>query len=131
MGATMVLSLSHFDSATEEALYYYHAHYQKVDGIIIIESCATLKDDSQIPTIRIASADQSFSQKAINDAINYLIDMGHHKIGFIGENLTSTKLNRFRTAMKSHLLPIREEYIVIGEERFETGGYHCMEKLLE
>lgn len=131
MGATMVLSLSHFDSATEEALYYYHAHYQKVDGIIIIESCATLKDDSNVPTVRIDSPHHSFSQNAINDAVKYLIDMGHRKIGFIGEKLASTRLNRFRIAMKNHLLPIREEYIVISEERFETGGYHCMEKLLK
>lgn len=137
MGATMVLSLSHFDSDTEKALYYYHAHYQKVDGIIIIESCTTLKEDSNVPTVRIGAFSQqghnnldSLSQNATNDAIKYLIDMGHHKIGFIGEKLATNRLERFRTAMKKWFLPIRDEYIIVSEERFETGGHRCMEKLL-
>lgn len=136
-GATMVLSLSHFDSDTEKALFYYHAHYQKVDGIIIIASGAKLKDDSSVPTVRIGTRQEeitnslAFSKKnATEDAIKHLIDMGHHRIAYIGEHLAAPKLDRFLDALRKWHLPIRDEYIVISNERFEAGGYQCMEQLL-
>ena len=137
MGATMILSLSNFSSSTEEALYSYHAYYQKVDGIILIGNYADLTEEYTIPTVRIGySTTKSFNnvrtdaQAAMDETVKYLMDMGHRKIAFLGESLTSKKANRFNLAMKKYAMPIHEEYIINSEERFERGGYQAMEQVL-
>ena len=139
MGATMIISISNFDASTEEAMFSYHAYYQKVDGIIIIGGYAPLRDDHIVPSalIRTSSCDTGTINSihctpsiAVDETIEYLMKMGHRKIAFIGEPLTHKKANLFRSGMKKYALPIREEYIVNSEERFEMGGYCAMEKLL-
>ena len=138
LGISMVLSISHFNKDMEKALFYYHAHYQKVDGIIIIASLNTLKDEDSVPTVRIGSFHETDPnlihtphQNAINEAVKHLMDMGHRKIGYIGDYMTYPTENRFFQAMKSYFLPIHREYVVISDNRFEKGGYEGMKKILE
>ena len=137
-GISMALSISHFQPDTEKALFYYHAHYQKVDGIIIIAAQNSYKDEDTVPTVRIGSFKDSNPnvistsyQKAINDAVKYLMDMGHRKIGYIGDYMTHPTEDRFFQAMKKYFLPLRKEYVVISYKRFEKGGYDGMKQLLE
>ncbi len=135
-GGNMVLSLSYFDSAKEDAIYSYHAHYQKVDGIIIINSCSTQKRDSSIPTVYIDSTDQKLDainvtwQSGIDAAIEHLVQMGHRKIAYIGDNLASAKQNYFCNSMKKFGLSVPDEHIVIEQERYELGGYRAAERIL-
>ena len=137
LGISMVLSLSNFDPDTEKALFYYHAHYQKVDGIIIISSHSTYKDEELVPTVRLGNQFGTLAasividhQSASNAAVKHLMDMGHRKIAFIGEQKTNAKLKRFEKSMQKWMLPIRQEYVLTSDKRFETAGYECMEKLL-
>lgn len=137
MGISVVLSISNFSSDTEEALFYYHAHYQKVDGILIVGSSNTYNDESTIPTVHIKATSPRDSnvisanrQNAINDAVKYLTDMGHCKIAFIGDPMTDSKKASFLRAMQRWLLPIQNEYIITSANRFEKGGYEGMEKLI-
>ena len=135
-GGNMVLSLSYFDPAKEEAIYSYHAHYQKVDGIIIISSCSSQKHDSSIPTVYIDSPSKTHDainttwQSGIDCAIEHFMKKGHRKIAYVGDNLASAKQRCFSNAMKKFALPIAEEHIVIEQQRYESGGYKAMEKIL-
>ena len=135
-GGNMVLSLSYYDPAKEEAIYSYHAHYQKVDGIIIINSCSPQKHDCSIPTVYIDSPSRTRDaintnwQTGIDAAIEHLWKNGHKKIAYVGDNLSSAKQRCFCNAMKKYALPISEEYTVIEQHRYETGGYRAMEKIL-
>jgi len=138
LGISMVLSISHFNKDIEKALFYYHAHYQKVDGIIIIASLNRFKDEDSIPTVRIGSFRMSDPnlihtphQNAIDEAVKYLRDMGHRKIGYIGDFMTHPTEDRFFQAMQKYFLPSHREYVVISNKRFEKGGYECMQKILE
>ena len=137
IGATMILSLSNFDASTEEALYSYHAYYQKVDGIILIGNFSNLTEEHIVPTVRIGYSDSkyfnnvcTFSQSAMEAVVKHLMDMGHRKIGFINDPLTQGKGKRLQAALNKYALPIYEEYFVTSEERFEMGGYQATEKLL-
>ncbi len=137
-GISMALSISHFQPDTEKALFYYHAHYQKVDGIIIIAGFNRYKDEDSVPTVRIGSFRDSNPnvistpyQNAINDAVKYLMNMGHRKIGYIGDFMTHPTENRFFQSMKKYYLPLRKEYVIITSKRFEEGGYDGMKQLLE
>jgi len=135
-GGNMVLSLSYFDPAKEEAIYSYHAHYQKVDGIIIISSCSSQKHDSSIPTVYIDSPSKTHDainttwQSGIDCAIEHFMKKGHRKIAYVGDNLASAKQRCFCNAMKKYALPLAEEHIVIEQQRYESGGYKAMEKIL-
>ena len=136
-GVNMVLSLSHFDPNIEKSLFSYHAYYQNVDGIIIIRSKAKLTNPDLLPAVLIDSESQkgfdsmrNDTQAGIDEAIAYLREMGHKRIAYIGDEFTLAKKNAFLKAMKKYALPITEDYIIIGSERFENGGYKFMEQLL-
>jgi LacI family transcriptional regulator len=67
------------------------------------------------------------------EALDHLLALGHRDIGFIAgpETLYSARARRaaFKTALKSHGLHVRAEWIAAGDMRVE-GGRMAMEKLL-
>lgn len=67
-------------------------------------------------------------------AIQYLIDLGHRDIGFIGgmEGTTTTqsKLKAVKQTLKEHNLVLRKEWLKMGEYSIE-GGRELMNEMLE
>ena len=74
----------------------------------------------------VAVSDQS----AVLEAIGLLKQHGHRNIAFISERLTGTKRKLFEYAMRQNGLPLKEEYMPTEESRFESAGYHAMNRLL-
>ena len=78
----------------------------------------------------------SNSMIGIYQGVEYLIGKGHRKIGMISGGLGETKtlrtsvdrINGFRRAMDDYDLPIRKEWVVAGDFRFQSG-YDAMKKL--
>lgn len=70
---------------------------------------------------------------AAKDGAEYLLNLGHEKIGFIGGNknlmVTIDRLAGYKQALEEAKLPIRDEYIVY-EEFLMSGGKHGIEQLL-
>ena len=56
-------------------------------------------------------------------AIRHFVELGHSRIGFIGEKNTLTKLDNFRTHMISQGLSVNEGYIYTSNFRFERIGH--------
>jgi LacI family transcriptional regulator len=117
-----------------------------VDGLII----APAGDDhalekvlarSSIPTVLIdricsgieADAVVLDNQRAVQDAINYLISLGHRRIGYISGSLeTSTGLGRlagYKAALENAHIPIRDDMIRFGNFR-ERDAYNATMQLL-
>ncbi|MDX1994708.1 MAG: LacI family DNA-binding transcriptional regulator [bacterium] len=67
------------------------------------------------------------------DATQYLLQLGHQRIGFIGgmAELSSAieRLNGYRTALEDAQLPSLDELITVGDFT-EAGGYAATQKLL-
>jgi len=64
-------------------------------------------------------------------AIGHLESLGHKRIGFISELLSSpVRLPAFEASLGKHGLPIDHSLIKIGKERLEEGGYLRMQELL-
>jgi DNA-binding LacI/PurR family transcriptional regulator len=67
------------------------------------------------------------------EALEHLLSLGHHDIGFIAgpQSLNSAKGRKeaFVTALKSHAIDVRTEWIAIGDMRVE-GGRRAMDSLL-
>lgn len=67
------------------------------------------------------------------DATEYLIGLGHHRIGFLAglPQLTSAieRLAGYKAALSDHDISFRDEYVVQGDFREQTG-YEATHKLL-
>ena len=68
------------------------------------------------------------------EAVQYLIDGGHRKIGIISGPESSrpglTRLNGYKKALLDNNIEIRDEYIIKGDFR-EKDAYFGMEKLMQ
>ena len=70
-------------------------------------------------------------QSGIFEALEYLISLGHRKIGFISEVNTNAKLNHFKSAAARLEHPVSPEYVFVSDKRFEAIGYDAAEYYLK
>ena len=64
-------------------------------------------------------------EKVFDDTVSYLKEMGHKKIGFIGETHTESKQQCFVNSMKKSGLDINPEHLYMIDKRFEEIGYEA------
>lgn len=138
-GDTMVLSVSNFSASRQNDLIDYYTKYLKPDGIIVIEPAGQIKNDTDIPIVQISfenAAKNVYSVKAdiypaLDKAITYLQELGHTRIGFIGEKYATVEYDFFRNAIKKRAVPLLQKHIVISDKRFLDAGYYGMEEMLK
>lgn len=119
---------------------------QRVDGIILNPSKVTLSDlqevtRSQIPVVLIGSQIDHPDYDVVmvdnvqggRDAVKYLHDLGHQRIGFIGGPRTSSsgdqRYQGYLRALTECSLPLIQPLICEGPFTHE-GGYQCMKHML-
>ncbi len=128
-----------FSTATEEALFEYYSKYAAVDGIIMIDGSAELDSNIDIPVGAINSSrlkNTSITVKmqyseVLSEALDYFIENGAEKIGFIGEAKTAKKATLFEELLTEKTGKCDKKYISISGERFEKGGYEAMQSLID
>lgn len=64
-------------------------------------------------------------------AMEHLIDLGHKEIGYIGEYASDVRYRTYLDILKERDLPVRENHMKRGKERFELGGYLRAKELLQ
>lgn len=145
-GYSLIFGLTNFKYENEK--HYLNLFLKRnVDGIICItllnEQIAgelkQFKEKYNIPVVLVETLIDIpvYDYIKIDDhlgvsmAIEHLLDMGHKRIGFIGENLSKHRLNGYIDTLKKHDIKIDEELIKIGKERFEEGGYKRMNEILQ
>ena len=128
LGCEVCISNSMFSRAATDTSIGYFSDYSSVDGII---SISEIEHKSELSVPCICPSDViRVGKSGIDAALEYFVQNGVTDIGFIGEPLTSGKLDNFRLAMEKHGLEVREDRIVISQGRFEKGGYEAMGTLL-
>jgi LacI family transcriptional regulator len=80
----------------------------------------------RVPNLQIDSVD-SDNIGAANQAIDYLVGLGHKRIGFISGPVeynsdSADRLSGFKDAMKKHGLPIPEGYVLHGHFSKASGA---------
>ena len=138
-GSIINISITNFEKALEQELYTYYSSYCKADGIIFINPRSKINNPNNIPTVAISpsstsdNVDSLFTdtQYAINDAVKYLKEMGHTKIGFAGESLTMQKMTMFKNALRTSGIPVNDKYITVSDNRFEEAGADIVNKWLK
>lgn len=137
-GGIMTVSVSNFSSERIQELFAYYSFYCVVDGIIVVNNNALIDNSQQIPAVSIEPLVECPSltsihvdnQVATEAAILHLKELGHTRIGFAGEELTTKALANFKTAMMNVGLSIESECIKVSSKRFEQAGSELAEEWL-
>ncbi len=126
--------------------YLEHSKRKQVEAVLAL--CGEFNSDemiqlykSSVPTILIdfqydgVSNITSNNVQGVGQAVKYLHDLGHRKIGNIygGDYLQigGIRKNAFEITMKKLGLELRPEYQVSGEYFSKENGYNAMMKILE
>jgi len=131
---------------------------KQTDGIILLSTISPFNDPNLLsngthPPIVLGlegiSAELSHfpcvcidNEAAARDAIQYLINLGHQKIGYLNghinfksdeidfeSELTKGRTLGFRNAMSSHNIPVNEEWVIRAPISME-GGRQAVQRLL-
>lgn len=112
---------------------------QRLYGVLILpplsenDSFAALFDELGCRYVRMGSAElddpahlvQSNDRQAVREAVGYLIDLGHRRIGLVegpdGFRSAFERREGWREAMQAHGLPCGPELVAQGSYTFETG----------
>ena len=131
----LCVSTTDFSAEYEKSLLEYYCRHSDVDGVIMINSHTTETEDYEIPVALINPAVESSNgisadlSPALCEVADYLLDKKVDSVGFIGEKLTSGKLQLLKQISEEKGLAFDEQYVSISDERFEKGGYAAMENL--
>lgn len=136
-GGMTAVYIFEFDKTTLNQLIQSLSTDNKTDGIILITSFEILKPLS-VPLVCFDSCSghkSHFSIGAdmsvvIDDIVSYLKSLGHTKIGFVGELITSSKEKKFRNSLTKHGLDINENHILKIEKRFEEIGTESAKSII-
>lgn len=109
---------------------------ENADGIILFSS-PSLSVKPNIPIVCIGGISSErydsvgVSVEAImNDAVEFLKNLGHTKIGFVGETNTFTKHKAFKNAIDNSKLTYFDKYSYIIRGRFEEIGIEAAKKMI-
>lgn len=141
-GYSIILGKSNFDKDKEDS-YIELFIRKRVDGIIISSHACpcNLLDQvrKKMPIVLVDTYEYDMDFDRINVdnmygaklAVEHLLQLGHKRIGFISDNITTAgRLEGYREALSAYGLPVEDSLMQYGETRFEDGGYRRMQTLL-
>lgn len=123
-----------FDKSKQAELIEYFISYLKADGIIVLGLSEPLKKGYDTPIVSVFhSADTRVDsvvtdmESAIFEAVSTLYSLGHKNIAFLGEKLTATKMNFYKSATKQ--FSDINSTIIESNNRFEEAGIDGINRL--
>ncbi len=136
IGADGRIYLSGFSAEEYEQTVQEVIRNEYVDGILSFHDSIPLSNPS-LPFICITQFGVELKGDLVSSnlaggmraAIQHLVDLGHSRIGFIGEKNTLPKEELFRQVMTEFGLDA--QYIYSNENRFEMCGYSAVLKMLD
>lgn len=95
--------------------------------------------DSRIPTLLLTEVDLPYlmdsiyikAETGVRLALDHLIQLGHTRIGYLGEYNSDTRFHAFCNILEQNHIPVIPGFMKRGKERFEEGGYLRAMELLE
>jgi LacI family transcriptional regulator len=137
-GYTMLLSISNFDPEMTEELMRYYTNHSRVNGMVVFGDLppSIKKTDTVIFSVvenraSIAEGDIRLDlAPGLSAALRHLKSLGHSRIAYVGEPLTSVKASVMRSVMEKIGFEVAPELMVESLERFENAGRDGVRRLL-
>ena len=137
-GFTLLLSISNFDHQLSEELARYYVEYSKVDGLLLLDGTPGAISQSNTTAIVTVRRTDSFGgrihfrlDEGLRACLSYLREMGHTRIGYVGEPLTESKRDLLIEIIEEMGMETREEWTVTSFSRFQEAGRDGMQRILE
>ncbi|MBO5913164.1 MAG: LacI family DNA-binding transcriptional regulator, partial [Clostridia bacterium] len=108
----------------------------RADGLVVF-GFTELKKGYDIPIISVGSTVSGVDSvvgnlaDGIDKAVKHLVDLGHKRIAFVGEPLTTGKRDVFLQSLAKYNVSSRAEDIVMADSRFENAGFIGARRLIE
>lgn len=77
--------------------------------------------------IDVVSIDE---KSGVREVVEHLIERGHRRIGFVGDQFVSPRLEALRNCLAANGIPLPEEYVALSDKRNEECGYEAIQQLL-
>lgn len=135
MNYSVLIYNTHLDS--REEIKAFQIFNQKVDGIIFVsntinDELKTVLKELTIPLVLISTYAEGFvslnidNEEAAFTAVEYLCQAGHTKIALISGkpddlNAGYPRMKGYQKALKKNGLPVIEDYVKIGNFKFDDG----------
>jgi LacI family transcriptional regulator len=120
--------------------------HRQVDGLILLQPVSDIKDlcelllDNQIASVRVSQRPfegipwiSVGDSEAADEMTEYLLNLGHRRIGFIighpDHGQSHDRLTGYRSALQRHEIDFDDRLIEQGRFDYESG-YSCARKLL-
>ena len=143
-GLTMITVMSTEYSASVKP-YIERITQFKLDGLFVCGDVAFSDDsyqllrESGIPTLLLTEVDLPYmmdsiyikGETGIEMAVDHLLELGHTKIGYIGERASDMRYHAICKCLRQRGVAIVPAFMKRGEERFELGVYLCALELLK
>ena len=129
--------LTGFDEKKTLAMIWQLSDEGMTDGILTITG---IKSDAALPLpivsfLSCECVSQDYVEidykQGISDALQYLMDLGHRTIGFIGEQNTKYKQKMFFDAARDLQLSVNDAHVFLSSRRFEQIGREAAAYFLE
>lgn len=144
-GYFCIIGFTNFEGNNEK-YYLNHLTNANVEGIIFLSESRDLgkvlldyKKNVDTPLVLIAQNTETkdFDCIKIDDdygvrlAVEHLIQLGHKDIGYVGDELSNTRLDTFMKVIEENKLKINKKWIQVSGDRFEKCGYELMSNILK
>jgi len=108
-----------------------------LDGLVVscdrtlAESTCRMLVDNQIPALLLTESDMRYppdsiaikTELSVRLAVEHLIQLGHRKIGYLGEHNSDVRYQAFCEILKQNNIELNPNFVKRTEMRFEEGGY--------
>ncbi len=145
-GYDVLLSTANFTGFNDETRLQHMLGSKRVDGVILLSSkihdpLIPILEENHVPSVLIGRPAVSSSiswvnndnQKAAYDATTYLLQQGHHRIGFLGGSqdlvVSVDRLAGYHAALRDASITL-ESNLIVSAEFLEEGGYTGMMRLM-
>ena len=136
-GYTMLLSISNFDNTMKDELVRYYTQHSKVNGLILVDGRFNVSQKCDTVLIaltktkpsRLWSTISRDEQTGIRACLEYLINSGHKRIAYIGEEHTVARRQNIIEELTSLGVDVDEKLFYTSRHRFEKAGKDGVKKL--
>lgn len=140
-GGLMVSSSARFSTQRIIQLCEFYAASGMVDGIVCISPFNIFGELPQPALPMVGISYPSYESHpfdyvcvdddvGIDDAIRCLRELGHTRIGYLGEPYTWYRQQSFEKAMRRYGLQVEESFVTVSKHRFELAGHDGARVLL-
>lgn len=133
-GGIPVISTYNFDNSFKAELLDYYASHLTVDGIFVLGGADNIKKGYETPIVSVLGSNNNSTdcvtvdfKTPLFEAVDYLKDLGHKNIAFIGEDLTESMANIFCTALGGE---DAKNHVFKSNLRFEDAGQDGARQIL-